>query len=164
MLCRSARKDEKQRDEQRMQLGLPEHVKLLQESAADGEAAAMVHFGNGSGFANSRCSFNTSAATWMPGCLPPPCLFSPAARHLLSGLWYCNRKHKREAIRSESIFSPEATAAAVKRRARTGTCGSLSVPKVGGVQKRKSTLDKAELLAKRRRMDAGLKLGLSVPG
>ena len=55
--CRSARKDEKQRDEQRKLLGLPEHVKLLQESAADGEAAAMVHFGNGSGFANSRCSF-----------------------------------------------------------------------------------------------------------
>lgn len=53
-LCRSARKDEKSRDARRKELGLPEAVKLLPESAADAEAASLVSFGDARAFANSR--------------------------------------------------------------------------------------------------------------
>ena len=129
ILRRSARKDDKRRDEQRQQLGLPEAVRLLPESAADAEVAALVPFGSPAGFANSA-------------------------------------RHKRQAIRAESIFAPDATTAAAKRRQQNGAVvGSLQRVQSGGVRKQKgSTLDKAALLLKRRRMDAGLKLGLLAPG
>ena len=54
LACRTTRKAEKGRDEQRKQLGLPEAVKLLPESEGDAQAAAMVTFGNSSSFVNNR--------------------------------------------------------------------------------------------------------------
>lgn len=57
MCCRcrrGARRDERARDEQRSALGLPEHVKLLPEAAADAEAAALVPFGKPGAFVDSR--------------------------------------------------------------------------------------------------------------
>ena len=44
--CRAVRKADKQRDEQRVALGLPDAVKLLPPSAADSAAAALVTFGD----------------------------------------------------------------------------------------------------------------------
>ena len=44
--CRVSRKDEKARDSQRAALGLPEHVELLPQSAADAETASLVQFGD----------------------------------------------------------------------------------------------------------------------
>lgn len=56
LACRTTRKAEKGRDEQRKQLGLPEAVKLLPESEGDAQAAAMVAFGSSSSFVNNRCA------------------------------------------------------------------------------------------------------------
>ena len=53
-LGRSARKEEKGRDDHRKRLGLPDQIRLLPESGADAEAAALVSFGNAGAFANSR--------------------------------------------------------------------------------------------------------------
>ncbi|CAL8471533.1 g11075 [Coccomyxa elongata] len=121
---RSARKEEKGRDEQRKRLGLPDQVRLLPESGADAEAAALVSFGDASAFANSR-------------------------------------EHKRQAIKAQPIFSGQAARGGLLQQASKRTESSLRVR--GGV-KEKSTLDKAALLLKRRRMDASLKLGMSSPG
>ena len=54
LACRTTRKAEKGRDEQRKQLGLPEAVKLLPESEGDAQAAAMVAFGSSGSFVNNR--------------------------------------------------------------------------------------------------------------
>lgn len=45
-ICRAVRKADKERDEQRKALGLPEAVQLLPLAAADSEAAALVVFGD----------------------------------------------------------------------------------------------------------------------
>ncbi|BDA46914.1 Coiled-coil domain-containing protein 130 homolog [Coccomyxa sp. Obi] len=122
---RSARKEERGRDDHRKRLGLPDQVRLLPESGADAEAAALVSFGHASAFANSR-------------------------------------EHKRQAIKSQPIFSGQAARGGSQQQAPVQrTESSLRVR--GGV-KGKSTLDKAALLLKRRRMDASLKLGMSAPG
>lgn len=75
---------------------------------------------------------------------------------------HASRKHRRQAIKDQPIFSGQAAMAGGQQRAcGLGTGNKLAVR--GGV-KGKSTLDKAALLLKRRRMDVSLKLGLSSPG
>ncbi|EIE21957.1 DUF572-domain-containing protein [Coccomyxa subellipsoidea C-169] len=80
---RGARKEEKRRDEQRKQLGLPDAVRLLPASGADAEAAALVSFGDASAFAN-------------------------------------NRKHRRQAIKDQPIFSGQAAMAGGQQRVDWG--------------------------------------------
>lgn len=72
------------------------------------------------------------------------------------------REHRRQEIKAQPIFSGQAPAAGSQQhQLKAGTGSRLKAR--GGV-KGKSTLDKAALLLKRRRMDANLKLGLSSPG
>jgi hypothetical protein len=51
---RAMRKDEKQRDRRRAELGLPESVPLLPEAPEDATAAALVAFGDDRGGAKAR--------------------------------------------------------------------------------------------------------------
>ena len=71
------------------------------------------------------------------------------------------RKHQRQSIKTQSIFHPGATKhlpssqAAATQQPKSGVKGTGS-----GVQP-KPALDRAALLLKRKRMDAGLHLALS---
>jgi hypothetical protein len=75
---------------------------------------------------------------------------------------HARRQHRRQAIKDQPIFSGQAAAGGAQQRA--SGAGSVTKLAVRGGVKGKSTLDKAALLLKRRRMDASLKLGLSSPG
>lgn len=48
--CRGVKKDDKQRDQRRVALGLHDAVKLLPESSADAQAASFVRFGDSRAF------------------------------------------------------------------------------------------------------------------
>ena len=83
-----------------------------------------------------------------------------ARLHALTFLLCGYRKHDRKAIKTQSIFHP----GAIKHIRPSQKQASLSEKGLGvrgGVQKKSSVLDRAALLQKRKRMDAGLQLALS---
>lgn len=82
--------------------------------------------------------------------------------HAESCAVHVGREHKRQAIKDEPIFSGQAARGA--RQKQTSAQRTESSLRVRGGVKGKSTLDKAALLSKRRRMDASVKLGMSSPG
>ena len=75
---------------------------------------------------------------------------------------YASREHMRQAIKAQPIFSGQA--ARGKSHQQASVQRKESSLRVRGGVKAKSTLDKAALLLKRRRMDASVKLGMSSPG
>ena len=83
-----------------------------------------------------------------------------AGLHALTFPLSACRKHDRRAIKTQSIFHSGATKhIAPSHRQASLPAKGLGVR--GGVQKKLSVLDRAALLQKRRRMDAGLQLALS---
>lgn len=169
--CRGARKEEKRRDEHRKQLGLPDAVQLLPASGADEQAAALISFGDASAFANSRCvsspvgqccrSLSRENHTLSEGARPGKMSNLGVILKQDRGV-HARRQHRRQAIKDQPIFSRQAAAGGAQQQA--SGAGSVTKLAVRGGVKGKSTLDKAALLLKRRRMDASLKLGLSSPG
>ena len=69
--CRGVKKDEKQRDQRRIALGLHDAVKLLPESSADAQAASFVHFGDSRAFTKNWQKKRKAVAA--------SSIFSPAA-------------------------------------------------------------------------------------
>ena len=70
------------------------------------------------------------------------------------------RKHDRRAIKTQSIFHPGATKHIMPSQ-QQANLAEKGLGVRGGVRKKLSVLDRAALLQKRKRMDAGLQLALS---
>lgn len=61
--CRGVKKDDKQRDQKRIALGLHDAIKLLPESPGDAQAASFVHFGDSRAFTKNWQKKRKSIAT-----------------------------------------------------------------------------------------------------
>ena len=83
-----------------------------------------------------------------------------ARLHALTFLLCGYRKHERRAIKTQSIFHPGATMHIMPSQ-KQASLADKGPGVRGGVQKKRSVLDRAALLQKRKRMDAGLQLALS---
>ena len=83
-----------------------------------------------------------------------------AGLHALTLLLCGYRKHDRRAIKTQSIFHPGATKHIMPSQ-KQASLPERGLGVRGGVRKKMSVHDRAALLQKRKRMDAGLQLALS---